>query len=371
MPGADTLAATRTARALVLEAAGRLVEHEIPLPELRDGEAILLVEACGLCGSDHEYFTGDMPAALPLVPGHEVVGRIDSATPTFLAGRGLAVGDRVALEVFQSCGTCTACQQGNQPLCRTHGMADSYGNTPLGTGSGLWGGYASHLVLTADAVVHRVPAGLDPVTATLFNPLGAGVRWGVTIPGISEGDVVAVLGPGIRGLCAASAALAAGARYVLLTGAGAGDAARLEHGRALGVTRTVDVLAEDAKALLKADVGGLADVVVDVTAAAPSAFMQAIGLARPGGTVVIAGTRGTHRVTDFDPDKIVLKELRVLGARGVDSAAYASALDLLTRDGRLAALPRVAVPLDAEAVSALLVRMSSGADRPLHAVVVP
>ena len=73
---------------------------------------------------------------------------------------------------------------------------------------------------------------------------------------------------------------------------------------------------------------GLADVVVDVTAKAPEAFAQGVALARPGGTVVVAGTRGGP-VPEFRPDHIVFKELRVLGALGVDSAAYRAALTLL------------------------------------------
>ncbi|MCH5677572.1 zinc-dependent alcohol dehydrogenase [Streptomyces gilvus] len=360
-----------TATALVLEAPGRLVAHEIEVPEPLPGEALLRVEACGLCGTDHEMFTGAMPAALPLVPGHEVIGTIEAATPEFLSVRSLAEGDRVALEVFQRCGDCGPCRSGAYPLCRRHGLRDSYGNSPLSSGAGLWGGYATHVVLTTDAVVHRVPAGLDPVHATLFNPLGAGIRWGVTLPGVREGDVVAVLGPGLRGLGAVAAASAAKAGFILLTGAGGRDADRLELGRLLGATEAVDVTQADPRALLKERVGGLADVVVDVTAAAPAAFVQALDLVRPGGTVVVAGTRGAHPLREFNPDRIVLKELRLLGARGVDGAAYSAALDLLAADQRLRTLPRRTVGLDPEALSELLTTMAGGDAPPLHAVVVP
>lgn len=360
-----------TAVALVLERPGQLVRRELPIPEPRPGEAVLRVEACGLCGTDHEIFSGAMRAPLPMVPGHEVVGTIETATSEFLEARGLQAGERVALEVFQRCGRCQACRSGAYPLCRQHGLRDSYGNNPLDAGSGLWGGYASHIMLTADALVHRVPAGVDPALATLFNPLGAGIRWGATLPGVGEGDVVAVLGPGLRGLSAVAAAAIAKARFILLTGAGPRDAERLAIGRALGAHAAVDVTEVDAKALLKNQVGGLADVVVDVTAAAPAAFTQAIDLARPGGTVVVAGTRGSHLLHDFSPDRIVLKELRVLGARGVDGTAYATALELLATDDRFQSLPRHTVGLDAVAVSDLLDTMASGANPPLHAVVVP
>jgi threonine dehydrogenase-like Zn-dependent dehydrogenase len=92
---------------------------------------------------------------------------------------------------------------------------------PLVSENDELGGYADHQYLAPDSAVLRVPAGPDPVVATLFNPLGAGIRWGATVPGTAAGDVVAVLGPGIRGLCAAAAAKEAGSGFVMAT-----DAAR-------------------------------------------------------------------------------------------------------------------------------------------------
>src|SRR5439155_166103 len=85
-------------------------------------------------------------------------------------------------------------------------------------------------------------AALDPVLATAFNPLGAGLRWGATVPGTSKGDVVAVLGPGIRGLSALVAAREAGAGFVLVTGFGPNDALRLEMARRFGADAAIDLL---------------------------------------------------------------------------------------------------------------------------------
>jgi alcohol dehydrogenase len=123
---------------------------------------------------------------------------------------------------------------------------------------------------------------------------------------------------------------------------------------------------------LREATGGLANVVVDVTAKAPAAFAQAIRLARPGGTVVVAGTRGGGGTgSEFDPDPIVYKELRVLGALGVDTAAYTKALELLaTRRFPFEALPRRVVGLD-EVGGLLSVMAGEGEIPPVHAVVVP
>ncbi|MGH9301154.1 MAG: zinc-binding dehydrogenase, partial [Acidimicrobiales bacterium] len=118
--------------------------------------------------------------------------------------------------------------------------------------------------------------------------------------------------------------------------------------------------------------GGLADVVVDVTAKAPAAFAQAIALARPGATVVMAGTRGSPTTPGFDPDHLVYKELRILGALGVDTSSYQAALDLLA-SGRypFADLPRQIC--DTASVGSLLTVMAGESSQvpPIHAVVVP
>jgi alcohol dehydrogenase len=217
-----------------------------------------------------------------------------------------------------------------------------------------------------------VPDALDPVVATLFNPLGAGFRWAVTVPGLQPGAVVAVLGPGVRGLSALAAAKHAGAGFVMVTGAGAHDEDRLATAAAMGADMTVDVTTADPVRALRGAAGDLADVVVDVTAKAPAAFAQGVALARPGGTVVVAGTRGVAETPGFDPDLVVYKELRIVGALGVDTEAYESALDLLAADpAPWAALPRQVRGLDG--VTDLLRTMAGETDAapPVHGVVVP
>lgn len=367
-----TRASTRTAPALVLEGARRLELRELPIPEVSDDDGLLRVEACGLCGTDHEQYTGALPMRSPVVPGHEVVGVVEALGPRAAERWGVAEGDRVAVEVFQSCRQCPRCREGAYRRCEVHGLGDAYGFSPVDRGPGLWGGYATHLYLAPDALLVPVPDGLDPAVATLFNPLGAGVRWGVTVPGTSAGDVVAVLGPGIRGLSALAAAKAAGAGFVLITGVGERDAGRLELAERLGADLVCDVRREDPVAALREATGGGADVVVDVTAKAPGALAQAIDLARPGGTVVLAGTRGTPETPGFNSDLVVYKELRVLGAYGVDTTAYDEAFEVLA-SGRFPfrELPRRVVGL--EGASELLLAMAgeSGDPPPVHGVIRP
>lgn len=361
------------ARALVLETPRHLVVREFAVPTVGRDDALVRVAACGLCGTDHEQYTGELHGGFAFVPGHETVGTIEAIGPGAAQRWGVSVGDRVAVEVFQSCRRCANCLAGEYRRCERHGLADMYGFIPVGREPGLWGGYAEYQYLAPDSMVLPVPAGLDPVVATLFNPLGAGIRWGVTVPGTKPGDVVAVLGPGIRGLCAAAAAKEAGAGFVMVTGLGPRDADRLALAARFGADLAVDVAVEDPVAALSTATGGLADVVVDVTAKAPSAFAQAMALARPAGTVVVAGTRGVGAgAPGFSPDVVVFKELRVVGALGVDVTAYRAALDLLM-SGRYPfdSLPRRCARL--EDAGELLATMAGERDGvpPVHGVLTP
>ncbi|PXX09895.1 zinc-dependent alcohol dehydrogenase [Mycolicibacterium moriokaense] len=361
------------ARALVLERPHHLVTRDIPLPVVGDDDALVRVEACGLCGTDHEQYTGELAGGFAFVPGHETIGIIETIGPRAAQRWRVAAGDRVAVEVFQSCRDCKPCVDGEYRRCERHGLADMYGFISIDRAPGLWGGYSEYQYLAPDSMVLPVPAALDPVVATAFNPLGAGIRWGATIPGTGPGDVVAVLGPGIRGLCVAAAAKDAGAEFVMMTGLGARDADRLALASQFGADLVVDVAIDDPVAALRDATGGLADVVVDVTAKAPAAFAQAIELARPASTVVVAGTRGWDTgAPGFIPDMVVLKELRIVGALGVDAAAYRAALDVLA-SGRypFADLPRRCVGLDD--AGDLLATMAGERDGvpPVHGVVVP
>ncbi|HVX19444.1 MAG TPA: medium chain dehydrogenase/reductase family protein [Acidimicrobiales bacterium] len=362
---------TNRSRTLVLEAPRQFRPRSLPHPELGDDDGLVRVEACGLCGTDHEQYTGQLHGGFPFVPGHETVGVVEQIGTAASARWGVQAGDRVALEVFQSCRSCDPCRAGNYRHCDVHGIGDMYGFKAVDEPPGLWGGYAEHQYLAPDSMLLPVPATLDPVLATLFNPLGAGIRWAVTVPATSPGEIVAVLGPGIRGLCAAAAAREAGAGFVMVTGRGPRDEGRLAIAAEFGADLAVDVERHDPVKALHGATGGLAHVVVDVTAKAPAAFAQAIRLARAGGRVVVAGTRGGGEAPGFSPDAVVYKELQVFGALGVDVVAYRAAVDLLVADRYpFGALPRAVVGLDG--VERLLRSMAGEGDLPpVHGVVRP
>ena len=361
-------------RALVLEEPRWLEARGFPVPEIGDDDGLLRVEACGLCGTDHEQFTGGIRVAGPFVPGHEIVGIVEEVGGRAAERWGVAAGDRVAIVPFQACRACAPCLAGDHRHCRRYGLREFYGAIPIERAPGLWGGYAEAAYLGPDALLLPVPERLDAVLATVFNPLGAGIQWAAELPETEPGAVVAVLGPGIRGLCAAAAAKDAGAGFVLVTGFGPRDAERLALAPRFGADLAIDVAHDDPVRALREAAGGRgADVVVDVTANAPAAFGQAIDLARSGGTVVVAGMRSFAPVDGFVPDMIVAKELRVLGALGVDAAAYRAAFGLLVAGSwPFADLPRRCAGFDdASELLASMAGEPGAAPAPVHGVFVP
>jgi len=156
------MAQRRKARAAVLEAPRHLAPRVFALPDLGDDDGLLRVEACGLCGTDHEQFTGALPAGFAFVPGHEAVGVIEQVGPAAAERWGVNAGDRVAVEVFLSCRTCPPCLQGEYRRCERHGLADMYGLQPVDKAPGLWGGYGQYQYLAPDSMLLPVPEGHKP-----------------------------------------------------------------------------------------------------------------------------------------------------------------------------------------------------------------
>jgi len=221
-------------------------------------------------------------------------------------------------------------------------------------------------------VLHKMSPALPASLAVIFNPLGAGFRWAVEMPGTGPGDTVVILGPGQRGLAAVVACREVNAGLIIVTGLAA-DAKKLELARAFGADHTIDVENEDAVARVKALTNGRgADVVVDVSAYATKPVRDALDMVRPGGTVVLAGVKGFKPVGDFVSDLVVLKEIRILGAIGVTSSGYENAIRLI--ESRKVPLERMHTHdfalADADLAIRTLARKVPG-DESIHSCLIP
>lgn len=348
------------ARAATLVAPHVIEVIDYPLPDLpAPGWGWLRVEACGMCGTDVEQFEGDFTGsqwpAGPLIPGHEVVGVIEHLPDETAARWGVGVGDRIAIEPSIPCGCCPPCLTGEYVSCRgwpTRPLA--YGFIPTSEEPTLWGGWSEMMALHPLTVVHRVPDGLEPGTATLFNALGTAFEWTVRRSGLQPGHDVLVLGAGQRGLAAVVAARATGAGRVFVSGT-EHDERRFAHARALGADLTVDVGADDLENVVKDSTQGRGvDVVVDTSAGAIEPVAQAIACVVDGGTVVLGGLKG-GRLAPVDVDTVVLRAIRLQGARSAGWRAYDMALTELAKHPSLGRLRTHVFGLDgaADAVGVL------------------
>jgi 2-desacetyl-2-hydroxyethyl bacteriochlorophyllide A dehydrogenase len=264
-------------RAVTFQAPGEVRVDERPDPELQDtGDAIVRIDATGVCGSDLHIFHGRVAIEPGFVIGHEYVGTVLAAGD---AVSSVAVGDRV-LGCFQvACGICRLCRTGNYHRCersRTFGHGATLG--------GLQGTQAEiALVPHADLTLRRVPDGMtDEVALFAGDVMGTGYHAATPV---RPGDSVAVLGLGPVGLCAVQAARAAGAAQVIAIDS---VEARLEMARGFGAA-PVHLTEDDPRAAVKAATGGRGiDVAIEAVGDA-RALELAIRLSASCGTVSVIG----------------------------------------------------------------------------------
>jgi alcohol dehydrogenase len=262
-------------RAVTFQAPGEVRIEEKPAPEVDAADdAVVRVEASGICGSDLHIYHGRVPVEPGFTIGHEFVGTVLAVGPDVDR---VEVGDRVLGCFHTACGTCAACLRGDYHRCengRTFGHGSKLGD--------LQGAQAEQLLVPrANLTLRRVPEGMaDEVALFAGDVMGTGYH-AVAHAGMRAGDTVAVLGLGPVGLCAVQAAQAAGATRVFAVDS---VEQRLKMAERFGAT-PVHLTEEEPKRLVRAETQGRGvDVVVDAVGD-PAPLELAISLARDAGTV--------------------------------------------------------------------------------------
>ncbi|RIV39228.1 zinc-dependent alcohol dehydrogenase [Micromonospora radicis] len=356
-------------RTAVLRAPRAITIERMPLRRPADDEALVRVDACGVCGSDVSIYTGERDEQLyPVVMGHEIAATVVAIGAAAASRRRLRPGDRILLEELIPCHSCGHCLAGAHRRCP---YGTRYGANTLRPGADPLGGFAEYLTVPAHALHHPLPEGVAADTATLAIPLSNGLSWIRDAGALRPGDTVVIQGPGQSGLACVVAARLLGAGTVIVSGT-ARDGARLEAARRLGADRVVQVDDEDLTDVVNAMTAGAgADVVVDAVPLATTTLPTAIRCAALGGRIVVAGAK-RGRLTDAVPtDLLYQREVTVRGVAARQSWALTSALQILATDAvDLRALSGESFDLDS--VDRALSRMADGGtDRPAHVTVVP
>lgn len=324
-----------TVAAAVLTEKRSIEIREFERPRIGDDDALLRVEATGVCGADFDPLylgRGPQPRIGPLVMGHEVAGRIEAIGGTAARRWGVEEGDLVVVEEDVPCGRCRLCRTGRYRLCNGlfGGEGRRYGFTSVEEPPGLWGGFAETMYLSPNSVVHRVPASVPARIAPLYLPIANGVDWVGRCGHMPPGGTVLVQGPGQHGLGSVIGAREAGAGTVIVSGTSA-DASRLELAERLGADVVVnvdeEVLVDRVKEVTE---GALADVVLDVTHGVGEPLAQAGRMVAFGGVIVVAGLKMAP--TEIRTDTLIVKDATLRAANGHDLISVRSALKILERD---------------------------------------
>jgi 2-desacetyl-2-hydroxyethyl bacteriochlorophyllide A dehydrogenase len=282
-------------KALMIEAVDRCAFHDVDEPAPGPGEVLLSIRHVALCGSDFATFKGLNPlVSLPRIPGHEIGAEIAAV------GEGVpadyAVGRRVIVIPYTSCGTCPSCRKGRVNACR--------GNRTLGVQQN--GGLAERIVVAYGKLI--VNETLAPRHLALVEPLSVGFH-AVARGRVDARDKVLVLGCGMIGMGAVAGAAARGAEVIAVDI----GAAKTDLARRYGAAHVIDAGSEDVGKRVEALTGGDGVDVVFEAVGLPATFTQAIDLVAFAGRVVYIGYAKepvTYKTQFFN-----LKELDIMGSR--------------------------------------------------------
>jgi len=256
------------------------------VPDPGPGEALVTVQACGVCHTDLHYREGGIGDDFPYLLGHEAAGVVEAVGPDVT---GLAPGDFVILNWRAVCGQCRACLRGRPWYCfATHNASQKMtlaDGTPLSPALGI-GAFAEKTLVAAGQCTKVNPEIKPEVAGLLGCGVMAGLGAALNTAGVGRGDSVAVIGCGGVGNAAILGAVLAGARKVIAVDV---DDRKLDWARGFGATDTVNSRSADPVATIRdLTEGNGADVVIEAVGR-PETYKQAFYARDLAGTVVLVG----------------------------------------------------------------------------------
>ncbi len=317
-------------RAFVIAGPGFGAVAEVPEPAAEPGQVIVEVDRVGVCGTDMEFFSGDMAylvsgdADFPMRIGHEWCGRVVAVGSDRDASW---MGRRVTGDTMLGCHACSRCLDGRQHLCE-----ERY---EIGVRHGWPGALAERLVVPTSALV-ALPEDMDPVLGALVEPGGNALR-SVRGANLRPGDSVLVIGAGTIGLLVAQIAQAQGADVHIV-----GRSERsLNFARSLGFTHTTTLADLDRTHAFHA--------VVDASNSKGSPAL-AVDIVEPGGRVVLIGIAVEPSL--IDTRVVAIKDVTIVGVLSA-SGGLEETVDLYAI-GAVDPRPLVAATVGLDATAAIL-----------------
>ncbi len=273
----------------------------INVPDPGPGEALVQVQACGVCHTDLHYREGGINDEFPFLLGHEAAGIVEAVGPDVTS---VAPGDFVVLNWRAVCGNCRACNRGEPQYCfDTHNATQQMtleDGTPLSAALGI-GAFAEKTLVAAGQCTKVDPSARPAAVGLLGCGVMAGLGAAINTGNVGRGDSVAVIGCGGVGAAAIAGAALAGASKVIAVDI---DDRKLEMATRMGATHTINSRESDPveaiKALCGDDGSEGADVVIDAVGR-PETWKQAFYARDLAGTVVLVGVPTPEMMTPEIP----------------------------------------------------------------------
>lgn len=324
------------ARAAVFLGAGKPFEiREFALPQIEPGGILVKVSMSTICGSDLHTWEGKRKTPLPIILGHEIVGKIEEIGEKAredLMGNRLDIDDRITWTIMANCGRCYYCTMKRLPQKCLNLF--KYGHESCQHPSHLNGGMAEYIYLKPGTGIFKIPEELSDEEVAPLNCALATVVNGLESIGIQLGDNVVVQGAGMLGINAVTLLREMGAGKIIAIDK---DKTRLEFAREFGADEIVNVKQKkqaEILSLIKDLTGGHgADVIVEATGN-PKVIPQGMEMLRKGGRYLLMGTVFPQANFTLDGYTVTTKMITIKGIHNYNARHLGQGLLFMTKNHR-------------------------------------
>lgn len=318
-------------KALLLSKYRNLEIAEVATPDVKPGEVLIRVAACGICGSDVHGYDGSSGRRIPpIVMGHEAAGKIAAVGDGVT---GLSVGDPVTFDSTVYCGVCKHCRRGEVNLCDQRQV--------LGVSCGDYrrpGAFAEYVAVPA-RIIYPLPESVSFAEAAMLEAVAVAIH-AVSLVDIPTGSTALVLGAGTIGLLVLQALRVAGCSRVMVADI---DSSRLKLAATLGATDVFPAEGDPVVRVLELTGGNGVDVVVEAVGRNET-VNTAISSVRKGGSVILVGNIAPEVTLPLQ--KVVTRQIRLQGSCA-SAGEYPRAIELMAK-GAIQVKPLITAvaPLD-------------------------